>query len=215
MMKEIADKRKRDPERSRERLVVAAIDVFARRGLEAATVEEICAQAGLNKRMVYHYFGSKAQLYRQALQAVYDHFFSLEVELGSMLLPPEQLLEVLVRRYYQFLHDNPTFVRLISFENLNQGNAASSLALAGQKAPVITALTLAMEKGRSEKRFREGIDVTELLVSIFSLCFFYFANHHTMQQFLGKGSMTTAHIEVRVKHVVDLLLHGICVQQVT
>lgn len=172
-------------------------------------MEAICNKAGLNKRMAYHYYGSKQALYKQALQAVYKQFFSLEVELSLMLLPPEQLLENLVRRYYRFLHEHHAFVRLISFENLNGGKTAKSLSLKGQKAPVITALTLAMEKGQNEKRFREGIDVTELLVSIFALCFFYFSNHHTMQEFLGKRQMTQAHMEIRIQHVVDMLLHGI------
>jgi AcrR family transcriptional regulator len=200
---------KRNPLQSKERILQAAIDVFARRGPLAATVEEICALARLNKRMVYHYFGSKEILYRESLRVVYAQFFSLEVELGSMLLPPEQLLEMLIRRYYQFLKEHPSFVRLISHENLNEGHAARSLGLEGQKAPVITALTLAMQRGSAEKRFREGIDVAQLLVSIFALCFFYFANRHTMELFLGKGCMDPAHLEGRVRHVVDLVLRGI------
>ncbi len=202
-------KQTRDPQRSRERLLNAAMEVFAAHGLEAGSVDEICKKAGLNKRMAYHYFGSKQELYAQTIQRVYEQFFALEVELSSMLLDPEDLLEALVRRYYMFLRDHPTFVRLISFENLNDGQVAQSLELTGQKAPVMMALDLAIQKGQASGRFRAGIEAGDLLMSIFSLCFFYFSNRHTMSLLLG-NKLGARGVEKRIRHVTDLLLHGIC-----
>ncbi len=207
--------RKRDAQQSRERLLAAGIEVFAAKGRHAATVEEICRVAGLNKRLIYHYYGSKDRLYQEALRYVYEQFFSLEVTLGSMLLPAEELLATLVRRYYEFLRDHRSFVRLICYENLDDGRTASQLKLHGQKAPVITALRLALKKGETEKRFRHDIDVTQLLISIFALCFFYFSNQHTMNQFLGSAPLTKAALDRRIDHVVHLLLHGIAHQNLT
>lgn len=201
--------RKRDPVQSARRLVEAAVEVFSARGPEAATVDEICAGAELNKRMAYHYFGSKAGLYKEAILYVYDRFLSLEVELAAMLLPPEQLLETLVGKYYDFLHDHPAFVRLLSYENLNEGRVVEKLNIQSKKAPIISALRLALEKGQSEKKFRRNIDVNDLLVSIFALCFFFFSNQFTMKQILGKSVMDKSRLETRKKHVVDLLLHGL------
>ncbi|NLX58568.1 MAG: TetR/AcrR family transcriptional regulator [Phycisphaerae bacterium] len=202
--------RKRDPQASRRRLLEAAIDVFGRSGPEAASVDDICRRAGLNKRMVYHYFGSKEGLYREALRTVYDEFAGVEIALAHMLLPPEELLETLVRRYHAFLAEHPESVRLISFENLHGGRVARQLALEGKKAQIATALQLALQKGQAERRFREGIDATELLVSIFSLCFFYFSNQYTMGQFLGLDSLAhRTDMESHIRHVVSLLLHGI------
>jgi TetR/AcrR family transcriptional regulator len=202
---------RRDASATKARLLKAAVEVFADFGPRAATVDDICAKAKINKRMVYHYFVDKDDLYRQALQSVYEKFASLEVELGSMLLPAEQLLEALVRRYYRFLAEHPTFVRMISYENLNHGKMAARLDLRGQKAPVITALQLALQKGRAEGRFHRNLDATQLLVSIFGLCFFYFSNHYTMRRFLGVRAMSKAGVDARIHHVVDLLLDGICV----
>ncbi|NLF30450.1 MAG: TetR/AcrR family transcriptional regulator [Planctomycetes bacterium] len=201
--------RRRGAADSRRRLLDAAIDIFAARGPETATLEEICARAGLNKRLVYHYFGSKEALYAAALHVVYAQFFSLEVELGSMLLPVEQLLATLVRRYYQFLSDHPAFVRLICYENLQDGRTAATLSLGGQKAPVITALRLALEKGQADRRFRAGVDVTQLLISIFALCFFFFSNQYTLGLLLGPAATGRKVLADRTDHVVSLLLHGI------
>ena len=201
--------KKRNRQDSTSRILEAAVAVFADDGPKAATIDAICSRAGLNKRMVYHYFGSKRGLYEAVLAKVYDEFLSLEVSLGAMLLPTEELLARLVGRYYEFLNDHPQFVRLISHENLNDGRAARKLKLAGQKAPVITALQLALAKGQAEGRFRPGVDATQLLVSIFSLCFFYFANRHTMAQFLGGSPLAPSSMKTRIRHVVELLLHGI------
>jgi TetR/AcrR family transcriptional regulator len=202
--------RKRDPQASRRRLLEAAIDVFGRSGPEAASVDDICRRAELNKRMVYHYFGSKEGLYREALRTVYDDFAGVEIALAHMLLPPEELLETIVRRYHAFLAEHPESVRLISFENLHGGRVAKQLGLEGKKAQIATALQLALQKGQAERRFREGIDATELLVSIFSLCFFYFSNQYTMGQFLGLDSLAQrTDMESHIRHVVSLLLHGI------
>lgn len=201
--------KKRNAVQSSERLLNAAIEVFASRGPHGPTVDEICRKADLNKRMIYHYFGSKERLYEESLRHVYQQFLSLEVMLASMLLPPEQMLKVLVRRYYEFLAEHPSFVRLISYENLNEGRVARRLKLAGQKAPVITALRLALEKGQAAGRFRKGLDVTQLLVSIFGLCFFYFSNQYTMTEFLGGATPGKKDLGGRVDHVVNLLLHGI------
>jgi len=201
--------RRRDAADSRRRLLDAAIEVFAAHGPAAATLEEICTRAKLNKRLVYHYFGSKDAIYAAALAVVYEQFFSLEVELGSMLLPVEDLLATLVRRYYQFLSEHPAFVRLICYENLQGGRTATTLSLGGQKAPVITALRLALAKGQADRRFRAGVDVTQLLISIFALCFFFFSNQHTLGLLLGPSATGRKALADRIDHVVSLLLHGI------
>lgn len=54
---------------TRERLLRAAADVFARRGYEGARVSDIAASAGLSNGALYAYFGSKAELLVGALRA--------------------------------------------------------------------------------------------------------------------------------------------------
>ena len=63
----------RDPEKSRARILQAARDEFARHGLGGARVDRIAKVAGLNKRMLYHYFGNKDDLFSAVLEANYAH----------------------------------------------------------------------------------------------------------------------------------------------
>ena len=68
----------RNPVRTRQRLLNAAIALFSRRGYHAVSVDEIVASARVNKRMVYHYFGSKEGLYKVVLHDVYSRLESVE-----------------------------------------------------------------------------------------------------------------------------------------
>ena len=68
----------------KRRILDAARGAFARDGLEGARVDAIAAEADINKRMLYHYFGDKQALFDAALD---DCLGRLREELS---LPPWQ-----------------------------------------------------------------------------------------------------------------------------
>ena len=57
----------RDPKRTRERILAAALKEFSAKGLAGARVDRIARRARINKRMLYHYFGDKEDLFREVL----------------------------------------------------------------------------------------------------------------------------------------------------
>lgn len=59
---------KRAPERSRGELLQAAGELIAEQGFEAASVQQICARAGLSKGTFYWNFASKDELFLAALE---------------------------------------------------------------------------------------------------------------------------------------------------
>ena len=58
----------RNPERTRERILAAALQEFAANGFAGARVDVIAKRAAINKRMLYHYFGNKENLFREVLR---------------------------------------------------------------------------------------------------------------------------------------------------
>ena len=58
----------RNPERTRERILSAALQEFAANGFAGARVDAIARRAAINKRMLYHYFGDKEHLFREVLR---------------------------------------------------------------------------------------------------------------------------------------------------
>src|SRR5437773_10850956 len=55
----------RHPERTRERILASALREFSDKGFAGARVDRIERRARINKRMLYHYFGNKASLFRE------------------------------------------------------------------------------------------------------------------------------------------------------
>src|ERR1044071_7271967 len=58
----------RDPRRSQERILAAALKEFSAKGFAGARVDSIARRAAINKRMLYHYFGDKEGLFRAVLR---------------------------------------------------------------------------------------------------------------------------------------------------
>lgn len=68
---------------TRERLLEAALEVFAEHGYEAATIREICSRAGANIAAVHYHFGDKRKLY----EAIYGTLFETLRERRTAFLP--------------------------------------------------------------------------------------------------------------------------------
>ena len=67
-VKDSAGATARNPERSRERILAAALKEFAAKGFAGARVDFIARRAAINKRMLYHYFGNKEGLFKAVLR---------------------------------------------------------------------------------------------------------------------------------------------------
>ena len=79
-------------ETTQQKLIRAAIKVFAEKGFRDATVRQICKQAGTaNVNAVNYYFDSKEQLYRQVLELIFAEYDRQSPEDFPDQTPEEQL----------------------------------------------------------------------------------------------------------------------------
>jgi len=74
----------RPDEPGREKILDAARDLFGDRGFDATSIAEIGAHAGISKSVLYHYFGSKAGVYR----ALLEHDGRELIEAVAAAVPP-------------------------------------------------------------------------------------------------------------------------------
>ena len=111
----------RNPDRTRRRILQAAISLFAQQGFHAVSVDQIVGRARVNKRMVYHYFGSKDALFEAALAEVYGRLEAVEFDAFSRGGRPREKLARLLEGYFDFLDREPEFTRLLQWENLEKG----------------------------------------------------------------------------------------------
>src|ERR1700753_4040065 len=87
---------RRNPAATRQKLLAAARREVAASGLAGARGDEIAARAGVNKQLVYHYFGDKDALYLAVLEWVYEEIRAQERKLNLEGLPPAQDIQKLI-----------------------------------------------------------------------------------------------------------------------
>lgn len=202
-------KQTRNPERTRRRLLQAATRLFSRRGYDGVSVDGIVAAARVNKRMVYHYFGSKEGLYSEVLKGVFERLSDLELRVFARSETPEEMIANVLRSYFQFLGENPEFVSLLSWENLHCGRFVNKHPGLLSKNPVLRRLDEALAAGIAEGVFHPGIDSRHLLVSLISLCFVYHANRYTLSLSVGLDLQSAKVLEDGLEHAIDLVLNGL------
>lgn len=71
-----ADGRSAVGARNRERLLSAAIEVFALRGYRGTTTRDVAAAAGITERTLFRHVPSKAALFREAVAGPVEAFFT-------------------------------------------------------------------------------------------------------------------------------------------
>lgn len=175
----------RNPERTRQQLLAAAIDLFSRRGYHAVSVDEIVAAAKVNKRMVYHYFDSKEGIYKVALQEVYSRLEQVEFHAVEAAGTPREKLTRLLDSYFAFLDENPEFVQLLQWENLERGRHIAKDHHLLTKNPFMEKFRQIVDEGVANGDFRRNLDITHLIIHFIGLCFIYYSNRYSLSQGLG------------------------------
>jgi len=199
----------RNPDRTRRRLLRAAIKLFSKQGFHAVSVDEIVDLAKVNKRMVYHYFGSKDALFEAALVEVYGRIESIEfhaVELGST---PREKLAKLLESYFAFLDEEPEFTRLLQWENLEKGRHLTKENHLLTKNPFFAQFRGIVEDGIAAGEFRKDLDIPHLLIHFIGLCFIYHSNRFSLSQSL-EIDLGAAEVKQKgLRQVVTLVFEGI------
>ncbi len=199
-----------EPEGSRAALLAAARSAFAERGLAGARVDDIARRAGMNKQLVYHYFGSKDGLYTAVLEENYRQIREEERGLRLDRLPAEEAMRRLVEFTFGFLADQPDFVRLLADENLHGGHhLRDSASVEHLNEPIIALIGETLARGAAEGTFRRGLDPRHVYLSIAGMCYFFFANIHTISRAFGPAFDTREALDERRAHIVDFTLHAI------
>jgi TetR/AcrR family transcriptional regulator len=201
---------RRNPEATRQKLLTAARREFANSGLAGARVDEIAARAGVNKQLVYHYFGDKDALYLAVLEWVYEEIRTQERNLNLAGLPPRDAIRKLIESSFDHLAAHPDFILLLNDENRGGArHVRGSRRLEAMHSPLVSMVSRILSEGVREGVFRRGINPVHLYISIAGLSYFFFSNTPTLSAIFGKDLASPASRRARRKHVVDLVLRAL------
>ncbi|MGH6643488.1 MAG: TetR family transcriptional regulator [Bradyrhizobium sp.] len=202
--------KRRDPAATRRKLLTAARREFADSGLAGARVDEIAARAGVNKQLVYHYFGDKDALYLAVLEWVYEEIRAQERKLNLEGLPPQQAIKRLIEASFDHLAAHPDFIVLLNDENRGGArHVRGSRKLEAMHSPLVSMVSAILGEGVRAGVFRKGINPVHLYISIAGLSYFYFSNTPTLSAIFGKDLSSPTARKARRKHVVDLVMQSL------
>jgi AcrR family transcriptional regulator len=198
---------KPDEAGTRDRILNAALQAFSSHGLSGARIDTIAAESGINKGMIYYYFGSKEDLYVAALEESYRRFRQIESDVQVDSLAPLDALRRLAGTSFDFHAAHPDFIRMVMSENIHQGEYIRKIPeLRAINRSAITVLESLCRRGVAEGVFRADLDPVDLHMTISALSFYNVSNRHTFSfifdRDLGLPEVHAARREV----VVDTVL---------
>src|SRR5262245_20043239 len=112
--------RSRDADRSQLAILASARDEFSQRGLAGARMDSIAERAGLNKRLIYYYFGSKDDLCLAVLEGTSASIRQAEQRLHLEDVEPVEAIRRLVSFTWHYYLEHPEFITLLNSENLHR-----------------------------------------------------------------------------------------------
>jgi len=202
-----AEPRSRDADRSQLAILASARDEFAQRGLAGARMDSIAERAGLNKRLIYYYFGSKDDLFLAVLEGTYANIRQAEQRLHLDEVEPVEAIRRLISFTWHYYLEHPEFITLLNSENLHRAaHLKRSERIQEMNSPLVQLLDEVLERGKRDNLFRAGVDPVQLYISIASLCYFYLSNNDTLSAVFGRNLRAPKAMAQRLSHMTDLVL---------
>ena len=141
----------RDAEATRQRLLDAATEEFAARGIAGARVDRIADAARSNKAQIYHYFGSKDGLF----DAVFDRI--VQATVSETPIDPTDLPEYAGRLFDRY-QQHPEIQRLATWHRLERADGDPPIgAIVDSNAAKVNAIAEAQQAGLLTNRFEPAV----------------------------------------------------------
>ena len=170
----------RDPDRTRRRILDAALKEFSARGFAGARVGGIARRAQVNKRMLYHYFGDKEGLFRAVLRhKISERQSRVEAQISEN--EPVSRMPMWFRQNCQDID----WVRLLAWESL-QTAKATVLDEKERRRVTRQALTR-IRQNQTAARLRNDVAAVHLQLAKVSLSMFPMALPQIARLILGRS----------------------------
>jgi TetR/AcrR family transcriptional regulator len=108
---------------TRDRIIVAATDLFSERSFDGATTRDIAARAGVTQPLLHYHFRSKEELWQTAADSLFDLLNRTLDERTTGLRGVDEVIsaKLLVREFVTFSARHPQLHRIIMQESKADG----------------------------------------------------------------------------------------------
>ncbi|WP_026117703.1 TetR/AcrR family transcriptional regulator [Nocardiopsis alkaliphila] len=186
-----------------ERLLDAATRLFAERGFEGTSVQQVVTAAGVTKGAMYHYFGSKDDLlyevYARVLRMQTEHLVEISSRDASVSERVHAAAADVIVTTVANLDDSTIF-----FRSMHQLAPEKQLSVRAERRKYHELFRSMIEQGQREGVFRDDVPA-DLIVD------YYFGSvHHLSTWYRHEGALTGKDVG---RYFADLLLAGLRPQE--
>ena len=193
---------------TRDSILDAAEDIFVKSGFSGSSMKSIAEKAHVAKSLIYHYFVSKRELWDEVIHRRISQAKLPERMIEMVSSIPSDGLESLRNSknhttYFEFLRDNPQFVRMLAWLNAEQ-----SLWICPPievRKEVIKKLKELQEKGI----FRDDVDPRAFVVCYMSIYEMWFMSRSRISAWFDDGMSEGEMAEIFIDTVGKILVDGI------
>jgi len=185
-------RRREQADARRLQLIDTALDVFAAKGLDAATVKDLSEAAGVAEGLLYHYFRSKEELLEAVLER---HYFLPEIRRITSAdrdRPAADLLLEVAQGFARMLDRNRALVQLMLREAPSNPRVAERIARGREEGVRLLAQYLASRVEAGELRPHDSNAAARILM------YGVLAAH-----------LAGAHAEDFLPSAIDIVLNGL------
>ncbi|MCX6138168.1 MAG: TetR/AcrR family transcriptional regulator [Ignavibacteriales bacterium] len=201
---------------TREKIITAALEIFASRGKHGARMEEIASKADVNKALVYYYFNSKDNLFREVLMLIMDHMYRSILEMANKLEantenPLDRIRRMVLSHFEAFSKNEAyakVFIQAVAVDPEDVQEALSRLRKdhSWMNSKMLTGF---LEEGKKSGFFRD-IDTQQVLISVMGMNMIHFIGRPMAKAlFELPVEDDEKFVKERGESILDLLLYGI------
>ena len=189
-----------------EQILVAAKEVFMRKGYAGTRMQEVADAAGINKAMLHYYYRSKEKLFRVILTEAMQIIEPMLVRAISSDKTVLEKLEDLVRGYLAILKDKPYLPLFVMHElSQNQGQFIRERIDTRLHAPAALGFMQQVIEEAEAGKIR-SVHPLHLMMNTMSMIIFPFVARPMIETVAGvQGGEVDDMLAEREQHILDFL----------
>ncbi len=186
-----------------EKIICAAEIEFSQKGYDGASVQAIANRAGVSKRQVLYFFGTKSHLYQSMISNIFQGWasFDLYQQEGS----PRQIIATYIERILRSSQKKPHLSKILINEMTRGATVAIPVFRDLKTKETMKGLKKRFENWQAEDKI-SSIDPVQYIFLLWAVQHFYAAFEPEVAYIMGRKKLTDEDWDNLIEKITKIFL---------